>query len=343
MSPIKVSLAMRLCVCVAQTVPLSFIWAGDQLLNPVRSRLMGERRAGSPRASGVPSMLITQEALPTIFKASQPALLSGFARNWALFSLCTPAFLRTSLGDGIVTLLASSASGDDRGFLQETARRVRMPGSEAIDTIFSHPKSDARYYFWGISIRELDTAFDASIGKYHWDRSATSIWVGQKGNITRLHYDIWHGLLAQLTGRKRVVLFPPNESSNLYCDPLFSWSSRPPSKLPTDCLRTDKHLFPKFCNVRRYYETVIGPGDVLYIPPLWWHEVESLDNSISIPLRYSPHWSEVVRANTFPIVLGDLRLLLRRAMKAAGRTRAPRSRALAEWFWRHFSSGHPLG
>jgi hypothetical protein len=321
----RVSSAIRLCLQLAQAVTLSFIWAGDQLLNPIGSHLKRKHHTGSLRPGAVPAALITQEALPGIFKASQPVLLSGFARNWALFSLCTPEFLRRSLGDGLVTMLASSAYGEDRGFLQETARRIQMPGSDAIDTIFSDPKSDMRYYFWGLSIRELDTAFDASIGQYQWDRSATSIWVGQKGNFTRLHYDIWHGLLAQLTGRKRVILFPPNETSNLYCDPLFSWSRRPPSKLPTDCLRTDKHLFPKFRNVRRYYETVIDPGDVLYIPPLWWHEVESLDNSISIPLRYSPHWTEVVRPNTFPLVLGELRLSLRRATEAAARMRALRS------------------
>jgi hypothetical protein len=267
-------------------------------------------------------MRITQGALPSIFKASQPVLLSQLARNWALFSLCTPEFLRTSLGDGIVTLLASSASGGDRGFLQDTARKVQMPGSEAIDTIFSELSSDTRYYLWGIRIKELDTAFDARIGK--WDRSAPSVWVGQKGNITRLHYDSFHGLLAQLTGRKRVVLFPPYESSNLYCDPLFSWNQRSFSKLPTDCLRADRHVFPKFWNVRRYYETVIGPGDVLYIPPLWWHEVESLDNTISIPLRYSSHWTELIRPNAFPFALGSLRVSLRHAIKAAGR----RTRAL---------------
>jgi hypothetical protein len=277
-------------------------------------------------------MRITQEALPSVFKASQPVLLSDFACNWALFSVCTPEFLKRSLGDGIVTLLASSASGDDRGFLQHTARGVKMPGSEAIDLIFSEPRSDTRYYFWGIKIRELDTTFDAKIGK--WGRSAkTSVWVGQKGNITRLHYDSLHGLLAQLTGRKRVVLFPPYESSNLYFDPLYLWKfaagfQRPFTDLPTDCLRADRRLFPKFRNVQRYYETVIGPGDVLYIPPWWWHEVESLDNTISIPLRYDAHWTERIRPNAFPWALGDLRFSLRDAIRAT-RRRARDLRSLA--------------
>lgn len=39
--------------------------------------------------------------------------------------------------------------------------------------------------------------------------------------------------------------------------------------------RPDYTKFPNFKNVRGY-ETVVGPGEVLYIPIYWWHHVESL-------------------------------------------------------------------
>lgn len=39
--------------------------------------------------------------------------------------------------------------------------------------------------------------------------------------------------------------------------------------------RPDYNKFPKFKNVKGY-ETVVEPGDVLYIPIYWWHHVESL-------------------------------------------------------------------
>lgn len=34
------------------------------------------------------------------------------------------------------------------------------------------------------------------------------------------------------------------------------------------------------------YTTTVHPGELLLIPPYWWHEVESLDDSISLTFWY---------------------------------------------------------
>ena len=39
--------------------------------------------------------------------------------------------------------------------------------------------------------------------------------------------------------------------------------------------------FPKFEKAKGY-ECIIGPGDILYIPPKCWHFVKSLSNSCSL-------------------------------------------------------------
>ena len=37
-----------------------------------------------------------------------------------------------------------------------------------------------------------------------------------------------------------------------------------------------------------YYTGILSPGEILYIPPFWLHEVETLtDGNISIPMRFS--------------------------------------------------------
>lgn len=45
--------------------------------------------------------------------------------------------------------------------------------------------------------------------------------------------------------------------------------------LQVDFERPDYARFPKFKEAKGC-ETVIGPGDVLYIPIYWWHHIESL-------------------------------------------------------------------
>lgn len=59
----------------------------------------------------------------------------------------------------------------------------------------------------------------------------------------------------------------------------------------------DYKRFPNFQNVVGY-ETVVGPGDVLYIPMYWWHHIESLLNGgITITVNF---WYKVNRIFFFP-------------------------------------------
>lgn len=46
--------------------------------------------------------------------------------------------------------------------------------------------------------------------------SAVNLWIGRAGNVTKLHYDAYQNLLAQVRGQKRVYLFPPSQLSALY-------------------------------------------------------------------------------------------------------------------------------
>ena len=45
--------------------------------------------------------------------------------------------------------------------------------------------------------------------------------------------------------------------------------------------------FPNFKNVNPI-EGIISPGDVLFIPSGWWHDVRSLDLAISINFWWKP-------------------------------------------------------
>jgi lysine-specific demethylase 8/hypoxia-inducible factor 1-alpha inhibitor (HIF hydroxylase) len=115
--------------------------------------------------------------------------------------------------------------------------------------------------------------------------SGLNLWVGPSGHMECLHYDAMDGTLIQLHGRKRVVLFPPSQTFNLYPFPFYahlryglklrSWFSRVYPDQP------DFAAFPKLRTALQYkYDVTLHPGEMLYIPAGWWHEVTSLDSEV---------------------------------------------------------------
>lgn len=87
------------------------------------------------------------------------------------------------------------------------------------------------------------------------------------------HYDTCDNILIQVTGRKRVVFYPPEEALNLYLD-------GDKSEI-LDIDNTDYGKFPKFKNVKRL-EVILEEGDIIFIPALWFHNITALDFSISV-------------------------------------------------------------
>lgn len=82
-------------------------------------------------------------------------------------------------------------------------------------------------------------------------------------------------VLCQIKGRKRVMLYPPSDIVHLEVPPGESSSSMNifGAEHATNPSRPATH--PQ--------EAILGPGDVLFIPPLWLHASSPLENtSISI-------------------------------------------------------------
>lgn len=99
--------------------------------------------------------------------------------------------------------------------------------------------------------------------------------VASAGTQLWTHYDTMDNVLMQVVGTKRVVLWPPSEADNLYTD---ASSSR-----VDDIDSPDLAAFPKFSLAQRSrLEATLQPGDVLFIPALWFHNVTSLDFSVAV-------------------------------------------------------------
>jgi lysine-specific demethylase 8/hypoxia-inducible factor 1-alpha inhibitor (HIF hydroxylase) len=102
-----------------------------------------------------------------------------------------------------------------------------------------------------------------------------NLWLGPGGHTEPLHIDLGHGTLMQLHGSKRVALFPPSQMANVY--PFPFGAAIPPSFSQVDTANPDNAVFPNYREAERHRtELVLSPGEALFIPAMWWHEVTAL-------------------------------------------------------------------
>ncbi|XP_061697377.1 tRNA wybutosine-synthesizing protein 5 [Syngnathoides biaculeatus] len=87
------------------------------------------------------------------------------------------------------------------------------------------------------------------------------------------HYDVMDNLLAQVTGRKRVVLYSPQDALHLYL------TGDKSEVLEIDS--PDMNSYPEFVKAARY-ECVLEPGDLLFIPALWFHNTLALQFGVGV-------------------------------------------------------------
>ncbi|MDX2170651.1 MAG: cupin-like domain-containing protein, partial [Deltaproteobacteria bacterium] len=117
-------------------------------------------------------------------------------------------------------------------------------------------------------------------------------WLGAQTAVP-LHRDVAENVFFQLMGHKRFLLYPPAASAWLYSNPL---RSALPNFSRFDPEHPDYERFPLSRAVQPV-ELVLAPGDALYLPSLWWHQVRALDVSASLNFWFADGWlAHLVRA-----------------------------------------------
>jgi hypothetical protein len=102
-----------------------------------------------------------------------------------------------------------------------------------------------------------------------------TIWIGNASTVAP-HYDCKDNIACVAAGRRRFVLFPPEQLENLYVGPLHSTPQGVPISL-VDIANPDLQRFPRFEQAYAAAQTAeLEPGDAVYIPYMWWHGVQSL-------------------------------------------------------------------
>ncbi|MBM3115124.1 cupin-like domain-containing protein [Jeongeupia naejangsanensis] len=98
-------------------------------------------------------------------------------------------------------------------------------------------------------------------------------WLGPAGTITPFHHDLTNNFMAQVIGRKRVLLIPPAEVARVY-NHRHCFSE-------VDGRNIDYNRFPMMRDVQ-VLECILNPGEILFLPVGCWHFVEGLDVSCTV-------------------------------------------------------------
>lgn len=114
------------------------------------------------------------------------------------------------------------------------------------------------------------------------------IWVGNSSRVAP-HFDESDNIAVVVSGRRRFILFPPEQLANLYLGPLETTVAGQPISM-VDLDRVDFERFPKFREALRHALVAdLEPGDAIYIPALWWHAVQAT-GALNVLVNY--WWSD---------------------------------------------------
>ncbi|WP_309661373.1 DUF6065 family protein [Sphingomonas sp.] len=245
---------------------------------------MERQRALSVNASGVfrCADLTAEDFLDNFYAPGRPVILCGAIDGWPALGKWTPDYLREEIGSATIEC-QGGRRGSTRFELDKDSHKRQMPFDRFIDqivevsgndlylTAYNSASNAAALAPLAADLGSIPALLDDASGQ-----DASMMWIGPQGTFTPLHHDLTNNLIVQIVGRKRVVMASPAETPKLY-NHLHVFSEIGNLTDP----QLDLSAYPKLGDVR-LLELVIEPGEVLFVPIGWWHQVEALDFSVSM-------------------------------------------------------------
>jgi hypothetical protein len=122
--------------------------------------------------------------------------------------------------------------------------------------------------------RDNDIAIPRPATDYPIEDIRASIWIGNRTTAC-CHYDASDNLACCVVGKRRFTLFPPDQIANLYPGPLTPTPGGQALSM-VDFANPNLTKYPKFSEAIKHGQIAeLEAGDALYLPSMWWHQVES--------------------------------------------------------------------
>ena len=224
-----------------------------------------------------------------VMAAGQPVVMRGLCAHWPAVAAAnrSPEALRGELARHATARQGQAFKGrrdiGGRYFYKGEAldgfnfERVNLTVLEAFDEILASASDPARDTFYMGSL-----AADIFLPGFARDhtvpmlapRVVPRLWIGNASNVS-CHYDSTDNIACVVAGRRRFTLYPPDTIGDLYVGPIDNTMAGQPVSMAAAAQPGDPR-FPRFAAAQKRALTVdLAPGDALYLPKLWWHQVEA--------------------------------------------------------------------
>lgn len=249
--------------------------------------------------------------------ADRPVIIKQAVNQWPAYSKWSLAYFDHMIGDMLVTYRHSPSNLhpdlthvdvhqlQDEDFFKKAILRdflaaLRVSQGPSLFLCASGLSLFAKNQY-NDALKALMDDFELPLQCNQTTLSTIGLWLSLKHIVSWLHYDKngLHNLNAQIQGKKRVLLFPPQEIERYY---LYPYPSRLDNFSQLNVSKPDYVKYPLFKKTS-YYEGILDKGDLLYIPPYWLHSFEHLGD-VNINLNF--WWNESIPLNN-PLFLREQR------------------------------------
>lgn len=212
-------------------------------------------------------------------RASRPVILRGAIGDWPAMRKWSLEYFKREFGDRELPIIREKNGSHydaQRGLHYE---RIRL--GAYCDLLAA---GEPRGLYLSVRVHEAlpelfgDIRQPTYTAGARWARSR--FWMGGAGAKGPLHRDLPENLYAQIGGRKRFFLLERRLTRMVH---RHSFRSGVPNYSPVDAEAPDLARFPRFRGAP-VLRADLEPGDLLYIPSMWWHQARSLTTSFAVNL-----------------------------------------------------------
>ena len=233
-----------------------------------------------------------------IVASNQPVVIKSVVADWpsVIAAQQSPEaivdYLKKFDIDAIISALVGKPDINGRFFYSDDLtdlnfQRAQVTLGIALDRLLTIANQEDAYAIalQAIQLHQVLPAFKPSNPQPLLDSSIEpTMWIGNRARVAP-HYDIHDNLACVVAGQRKFTIFPPEQINNLYPGPALNAPGGVPVSM-VDIDDPDLQLYPNYPRAQQAaMSAILEPGDGIFIPALWWHGVNSLQD-LNILVNY---------------------------------------------------------